>query len=74
MPPPLRAIERPDTHVAGRHICTTVGEDDLDVVELITSLVSKSLLVAELAANEQRYYLLESTRQYAREKLVAPIG
>jgi|HubBroStandDraft_4_1064222.scaffolds.fasta_scaffold00715_5 predicted ATPase/DNA-binding XRE family transcriptional regulator len=56
---------------AATGICTADGEDDLDVVDLITSLVSKSLLVAELAGNEQRYYLLESARQYAREKLVA---
>ena len=33
--------------------------------------MTKSLLVAELVGSEQRYGLLESSRQYAREKLVA---
>ena len=48
-----------------------MGEDDIDVIDLLTSLVTKSLLVAELAGNEQRYRLLESSRQYARDKLMA---
>ncbi len=56
---------------AATAICATNGEDDLVVIDLVTSLVSKSLLVAELADSEQRYDLLESTRQYAREKLIA---
>ncbi len=41
------------------------------MIDLIASLVTKSLLVAELAGNEQRYWLLESSRQYARDKLIA---
>ncbi len=55
-------------------VCAGEGEDDIDVVELIASLVTKSLLVAELAENEQRYRLLESSRQFAREKLIASGG
>ena len=41
------------------------------MVDLIDSLVTKSLLVAELAGREERYRLLESSRQYARDKLIA---
>jgi predicted ATPase/transcriptional regulator with XRE-family HTH domain len=47
------------------------GEDDLNVIAIIESLVAKSLLAAEPAGDAQRYWLLESTRQYAREKLTA---
>ncbi len=56
---------------AATAVCATDEEDDLDVIDLIESLVTKSLLVAEQAGNEQRYYLLESSRQYASAKLIA---
>ena len=52
-------------------VCATDDEDDVGVIDLIESLVTKSLLVAELAGREQRYRLLESSRQYARDKLIA---
>ncbi len=51
-------------------VCAVDGEDDIAVIDLVASLVTKSLLVAELAGAEQRYRLLESSRQYAREKLL----
>ena len=41
------------------------------MIDLVASLASKSLLVAELVGNEQRYRLLESSRQYANAKLIA---
>jgi len=44
--------------------------DELAVMDLLSSLVDKSLVQAEPAGSETRYRLLESTRQYAREKLV----
>ena len=40
-----------------------------DVLELLTHLVEKSLVVVEEQAAAARYYLLETIRQYAREKL-----
>lgn len=43
--------------------------DQFDVINCITSLVAKSLLVADLGATHARYRLLESTRAYAQEKL-----
>jgi len=52
-------------------VCAADGEDDVAVIDLITSLATKSLLVAEVAASEQRYRFLESSRQYARAKLTA---
>ena len=45
--------------------------DDWDVLDLLTALVDKSLVIAEVAGREPRYRLLETTRQYALEKLAA---
>jgi non-specific serine/threonine protein kinase len=56
---------------AATAVCAIQGEGDIEVIDLVASLVSKSLLLTELVGNEQRYRLLESSRQYAREKLVA---
>ncbi len=44
---------------------------DADAPDLLTRLVDKSLVVADHElGNEVRYYLLETIRQYAREKLI----
>ncbi|HEY2474844.1 MAG TPA: helix-turn-helix domain-containing protein [Candidatus Cybelea sp.] len=56
---------------AATAVGATDAEDDIDVVELVASLITKSLLVAESADLEQRYRLLESSRQYARSRLIA---
>jgi tetratricopeptide (TPR) repeat protein len=40
-----------------------------DVPELLWSLVDKSLVVADLTANDTRYRLLESVRDFARQRL-----
>ena len=45
--------------------------DELDVFDVLASLVAKSLVLAEPAGDALRYRLLESTRVYAREKLAA---
>lgn len=42
---------------------------DLDVLELLTQLINKSLVVVE-EGNQTRYRLLETIRQYARDKLL----
>jgi predicted ATPase/class 3 adenylate cyclase len=47
-----------------------VGEDP-DVLNLLSALVNKSLVVVDEQAEEARYRLLETIRQYAREKLLA---
>ncbi len=46
-----------------------VADDLTDVLELLTSLVTKSLVVADLQATRARYRLLETVRQYAVDKL-----
>lgn len=43
--------------------------DDLELLDLITSLVDKSLLVADVGETTQRYRFLEPIREYARERL-----
>jgi predicted ATPase/class 3 adenylate cyclase len=43
--------------------------DELDIFELVASLVDKSLVLAEPNGDALRYRLLESTRAYALEKL-----
>lgn len=54
---------------------TAVGSDEMldefEVFDVLASLVEKSLVVAELAGETTRYRLLESTRAYARDKLIA---
>jgi predicted ATPase/DNA-binding XRE family transcriptional regulator len=56
---------------AATAVCAIDGEDHIAAMDLVASLVTKSLLVAESAGGEQRYRFSESTRQYARAKLIA---
>ncbi|HEY4439039.1 MAG TPA: adenylate/guanylate cyclase domain-containing protein [Candidatus Elarobacter sp.] len=51
-------------------VCSDERVDEIAVLDLLSSLVDKSLVQAEPAGSGTRYRLLESTRQYAREKLV----
>jgi predicted ATPase/class 3 adenylate cyclase len=53
-------------------VCAGESEASLEaweVLELISSLVDKSLVLVEPAAEQERYVLLESIRQYAAERL-----
>ncbi|MGH7727743.1 MAG: ATP-binding protein [Vulcanimicrobiaceae bacterium] len=43
--------------------------DELDLFDLLASLVDKSLVLAEPDGDSLRYRMLESTRAYARERL-----
>jgi predicted ATPase/DNA-binding SARP family transcriptional activator/Tfp pilus assembly protein PilF len=61
------AIEAVEGVCAGGAIATQ------DTVELLGRLVEKSLVQVEPAAGEHRYRLLETMRQYARERL-AEVG
>ena len=44
--------------------------NDIDVLELLPQLVNKSLVVMDEEGDEPRYRLLETIRQYARDKLL----
>ena len=56
---------------ATRAICSGEDVQRHQVVDLLTLLVDKSLVVAEEHAGSTRYRLLETVRQYALEKLGA---
>ncbi len=76
-PPEQRVFERLSifagggTLVSAEAVCA--GEDVAmaDVVNVISSLVDKSMVNADFDGAEPRYRLLESFRQYGREKLAA---
>ena len=52
-------------------VCASSEDGQTDMLDLLSSLLDKSLLTADLEGSEPRYRLLESFRQYAREKLIA---
>ncbi len=53
-------------------MCDTKGDLDLDLLDGMASMVDKSLLQqAEQANGESRFSMLETIREYAREKLEA---
>lgn len=54
---------------ATRSVCADDEIPAANVLDLIASLVSKSLLMAEVGDGEPRYRMLELFRQYAREML-----
>ncbi|MCW5935765.1 MAG: tetratricopeptide repeat protein [Fimbriimonadaceae bacterium] len=56
-------LEATERVVSGKEI------EDWETLDLLTSLVDKSLVVPEPLGDAMRYRLLESVRQYAREKL-----
>ena len=55
---------------AAEQVCTTDAVDALDVMDLLGSLVDKSLIVADQTADPVRYRLLETIRQYSAEELL----
>lgn len=75
--PEQRVFERLSVFVGGctlggaTAVCSASEDGQVDMLDLLSSLVDKSLLTADLEGSEPRYRLLESFRQYAREKLGA---
>jgi len=56
---------------AAEQICSGDGiMEDREILDLLTSLSDKSLVVVDLNEGSSRFRLVESVRQYAREKLV----
>ncbi|MEJ0077320.1 MAG: tetratricopeptide repeat protein [Alphaproteobacteria bacterium] len=52
-------------------VCAGEGIESGEVLDLLTRLVDKSLVVPDDKAAEPRYRMLETIRQYSREKLAA---
>ena len=59
---------------AAEGICAGGDVEDVAVLDLLTSLIDKSLVVVEQSDARFRYRLLETVRQYARERLVESGG
>jgi predicted ATPase/class 3 adenylate cyclase len=59
---------------AAEAICAAGGIDAVDVLDLLGSLVDKSLVLAERTAESVRYRLLETVRQYAAQELFKSVG
>jgi non-specific serine/threonine protein kinase len=57
---------------AAEQACMRPGIE-LDVLDLLSHLVDKSLVIADSSAGEMRYHMLETTRQYALEKAIESI-
>ena len=57
------------TLAAAEEVCVGAGVEQSDVIDLLTSLADKSLVVPEQADAQTRYRLLETVRQYARDRL-----
>ncbi len=74
--PEQRVFERLSTFANGCElaaasaVCADEETTEDDMLDVLSSLVDKSLLVADFKDAESRYRLLESFREYAREKLV----
>jgi predicted ATPase/class 3 adenylate cyclase len=56
---------------AATNVCNGEKADDYDVLDWLSSLTDKSLIVADTNRPQTRYRLLESTRAYALERLEA---
>ncbi|HEY5421861.1 MAG TPA: adenylate/guanylate cyclase domain-containing protein, partial [Ilumatobacteraceae bacterium] len=54
---------------AAEKVCGFDPLDANDVIDLVSSLVDKSMIVADRRASGMRYRLLETLRQYAEEQL-----
>jgi predicted ATPase/class 3 adenylate cyclase len=55
---------------AVEQVCSGAGIEESSVLDLLTSLADKSLLQAEERDGTTRYRLLETVRQYARDRLL----
>jgi non-specific serine/threonine protein kinase len=54
---------------AAEAVCSGTGVEASDILDLLTSLVDKSLVNVEPQDGEARYRLLETVRQYGRDRL-----
>ena len=64
----LSVFVRGWTYEAAEAVCAS-GKDSVQFLDLLTSLVSKSLVIFDPSQTGPRYRMLETIRQYALEKL-----
>src|SRR5439155_609789 len=54
---------------AAEKVCSGEGVEEFEVLDLLSQLVDKSLVLVDDHAREPRYHLLETIREYGREHL-----
>jgi len=54
---------------AAEEVCGGNGIESSDILDLLSQLINKSLVMVETSAGEARYRRLETIRQFAREQL-----
>jgi predicted ATPase len=59
------------TLAAAEHVCAGSSVEEGEILNMLSALNDKSLIVAEATGGATRYRLLETVRQYAREKLAS---
>ncbi len=55
---------------AAEAVCSGDGIEETEILDLLTQLVDKSLVLVETQSGEARYRLLETVRQYGNDRLV----
>ncbi|MEO3797424.1 BTAD domain-containing putative transcriptional regulator [Nonomuraea sp. B10E15] len=55
---------------AAESVCSGDGIEPAEVIDLVTGLVDKSILIREERTEEARYRLLETLREYGRDRLL----
>jgi len=56
---------------SAERVCTGEGLAEWETLGLLTSLLEKCLITADLSRDDARYRMLETVRQYARDRLAA---
>jgi predicted ATPase/class 3 adenylate cyclase len=56
---------------AAEVVCAGEPVEQADVLDMLTRLVDRSLVIADATGDESRFRLLETVREYSRERLVA---
>jgi predicted ATPase/class 3 adenylate cyclase len=59
---------------AAEAVCVSDTVDALDVLDLLGSLVAKSLVIADHSRQAVRYRMLETIRQYSAQELLRAVG
>lgn len=59
------------TLAAATTVCCDDAIDEWQMLDLLATLVAKSLVVSEPSGGDRRYRMLNSIREYSRERLVA---
>jgi predicted ATPase/class 3 adenylate cyclase len=54
---------------AARAVTADENTNDVEVLDLLSGLVAKSMVIADRSGSSVRYHLLETLRQYGRERL-----